>query len=155
MSEQMQNEGDEAETAASAAPTQPNTIDSGALEKGPEHIPDLQEVNAVMGALINIGKQDGLVSENGEIKVTKQTMDEKGLYELEIEIEGVEEGEKVGYEYRRFAIPDRTGMKVVPPGLPEIHVVYYTDGDPMGGDTAARCINGEWKPLLRAAWLTI
>lgn len=155
MSEQIPNGGDEAEIEAPAAPIQPNAADGGALEKGPEHVPNLEEVNAVMGALIKIGQKDKLVKENGEIKVTKQTMDDKGLYELEIEIEGVEAGETVGYEYRRFAIPDRTGMKVIPPGLPEIHVAYYTDGDCMGGDTAARRINGEWKPLLHAAWLTI
>lgn len=155
MPEQIPSPDENEAEALEAAPIQPLATDTGTLEKGPEHVPNLEEVNAVMGALIKIGQKDKLVKENGEIKVTKQTMDDKGLYELEIEIEGVEAGETVGYEYRRFAIPDRTGMKVIPPGLPEIHVAYYTDGDCMGGDTAARCINGEWKPLLHAAWLTI
>lgn len=160
MSEQMRNgdEGDEmvaSPVTPTVTPVIYTTTDAGALEKAPEHIPTPEEVHAVFGALMNIGKRDKLVKEDGQPTVLKQTMDDKGLYTLEIEVPGVEEGEKVGYEYRRFAIPDRTDMLVPPPGLPEIHTFYYTDGDCMGGDTAARYVNGEWKPLLHAAWINI
>ncbi|MCX6733809.1 MAG: hypothetical protein NTX63_03260 [Candidatus Peregrinibacteria bacterium] len=144
MSEQMRNDGDEAETPVSAAP---NTSDAGTLEKGPEHIPTPEEIHAVMGALMNAGRRAGLVREDGEHTETKRTVDEKGLYELDIEVPGVEEHEKVAYQYRRFAIPDRTDMLVVPPGLPEIHVAYYEYGEYVNGTSAARYVHGEWKFL--------
>lgn len=48
---------------------------------------------------------------------------------------GPRAGEKTEYGYRRFAAP----------GKPEIHIAFYTDGDAMGGELVASCINGEWR----------
>lgn len=143
----MQPDNEDEVSSQNAAPAQPIVADAGALEKGREHIPTPEEVHAVMGALMNVGRRSGLVREDGEATETKKTVDDKGLYELEIEVPGVEEHEKVAYQYRRFSIPDRTDMLVVPPGLPEIHVAYFEHGEDVGGTSAARYVDGEWKLL--------
>lgn len=58
------------------------SVDMGSLEKGPEHVPTLEKVEEVIGNLMEMGKTQGLVAENGERTETKKIIDEKGLYEL-------------------------------------------------------------------------
>lgn len=132
----MQNapgEHDEIDVAAPIA--QKASTDMGRLEKGPEHVPTLKEVEEVIGNLIDMGKTKGLVVENAERTIRNKVVDEKGLYNFEVQVPGPVAGEKVEYGYRRFAAP----------GQPEIHIAFYVDGDPMGGELVATCIDGEWR----------
>lgn len=94
-----------------------------------EHSLTFEEVLSAFEQVIGLGKI---------YLITKTLDDDKGLYELEIGIAGDVEGEKTEYEYRRkFGVSQ----------IPEIHVAYYEDGDPVGGTSVARYIDGEWKIL--------
>ncbi len=119
MSEQMGNNDE---------PVFDELITIGDTEKTPEHIPIPEEIHEVFQRLIGEGR---------EYKVTKLINDEKGLYELEIEIPGEQTGEITEYGYRRFPAPL----------APEIHVAYYEHGDWVGGTSAARYVDGVWKIL--------
>lgn len=80
-----------------------------------------------------------LLGESGkEFRVSKTVMDERGLYELEIETPGAKEGEITEYAYRRDF-----GKKFGP----EIHTTYYKDGMPVHGTSTAKYVNGQWEFL--------
>lgn len=98
------------------------------IDRKLEHNPTSEEVHQVFRLLIR---------DNRAYTTTKDVNDENGLYELEITTSGESVGETTEYEYRRFNSPQ----------VPEIHVVYYENGMPVSGTSAARYINGEWKIL--------
>ncbi len=102
-----------------------------------EYVPTPEEVHVIFGALIETGKNTLLVAKDAVPKETKRVVDEKGLYELEIQLPGVLESEMTEYAYRRFPAPK----------APEIHVAYYEDDMPVGGTNVARYTDGAWKFL--------
>ena len=59
------------------------------IEKGPERIPTREEVLDIIRRF------------EANAKVSRELLDEKGLYLLEAQIEGPELGETVQYEYMR------------------------------------------------------
>jgi hypothetical protein len=97
----------------------------------PEHIPGPEEVHAVFKELA--GK---------EYRETRKREDEKGLYLLEVEVLGESEGEVTEYAYmRKGRYPEGQISDT------EIHLTYYKDGYPIGGTSAARYVDGQWKIL--------
>lgn len=98
------------------------------FEAGPDHIPALDEVCSVFKELI--GK---------EYKEVRKLEDEQGLYILEVVVPGEKEGEETGYEYMRKG-QYREGASL----STEIHIVYYENGNAVGGTSAARYVDGKW-----------
>lgn len=104
-------------------------------EKGPnlsetesEHIPTSEEIHSVFQELI--GKK---------YKEVRKLEDEQGLYLLEIVIPGEKEDEETRYEYmRKGRYKEGASLST------EIHVVYYENGNAVGGTSAARYIDGKW-----------
>lgn len=100
------------------------------FEKGPERIPTKDEVMEV-------------ISRFAENTVpVRELSDEQGLYLLEVKIEGQNPGETTQYEYMRkgqFADGNQSLGTV-------IHVVFYEDGVPCGGNDVANYNpeTGEW-----------
>jgi hypothetical protein len=91
------------------------------LEKKPEHIPTLEEVSSVFRELIG----------NFE--------DEQGIYLYEVKIPGDLPGEEIGYEYmRKGRYGEGSSLST------EIHIVYYENGNAVGGTSAARYVDGKW-----------
>ncbi len=135
----MQNEPGENTELEEAGNTEavksPVSTDKGRLEKGPDHVPTLEEVEAVIGNLMDMGETKGLVAENAERTIRNKIVDEKGLYNFEVQVPAPDPSEKVDYGYRRFAAS----------GQPEIHIAFYVDGVPMSGHLVATCVDGEWK----------
>jgi hypothetical protein len=75
--------------------------------------------------------------------VSRELSDEKGLYCLEVKIEGKEPGEVIEYEYTRKGrvINDSTAFET------EIHTIYYQDDMPITGGKIAGYNEdtGEWE----------
>jgi hypothetical protein len=98
------------------------------FETKSEHIPTEEEINAIFKELTN-----------EEYKEVRRIEDEQGLYVLEIAIPGEKEGEIIQYEYiRRGPHREQTDTDI------EIHVVYYEDGIPVHGTSAARFTDEAW-----------
>jgi len=97
----------------------------------PEFIPTPQDVALVFKELIA-----------GEYKETLRREDEKGLYLLEVEIPGEQEGEVTEYAYTR-----KGRYKEGQISETEIHVVYYKDGEMVSGTIVAKYVDGKWKKL--------
>jgi len=98
------------------------------LEKKPEHIPTLEEVSSVFRELI--GKE--------YIEVRKLE-NEQGLYLYEVKIPGDLPSEEIGYEYmRKGRYKEGSSLST------EIHIVYYENGNAVGGTSAARYVDGKW-----------
>jgi len=98
------------------------------LEKKPEHIPTPEEVCSVFRELI--GKE--------YIEVRKLE-DEQGLYLYEVKIPGDLPGEEIGYEYMKKGQYEEGASLST-----EIHIVYYENGNAVGGTSAARYVDGKW-----------
>ncbi len=80
-------------------------------------------------------------TENAEL--VHELSDEKGLYLLEVKTEGKKPGEVIQYEYmRKGRFPNQNEASET-----SIEVMYYQDGNPIGGDTIAKFneATGEWK----------
>jgi hypothetical protein len=67
---------------------------------------------------------------------------EKGLYLLEVVVPGEKEGETTQYEYNR-----KGTYKECQSSETEIHVVYYENGTPVGGISAAKFVGVKWEIL--------
>jgi len=94
----------------------------------PEHIPTSEEVHSVFQELIE-----------KQYREVRKREDEKGLYLLEVVIPGESEGEETGYEYmRKGRYKEGASLST------EIHVVYYENGNAVGGTSAARYVDGKW-----------
>jgi hypothetical protein len=100
------------------------------IEKGPERILSKEEVLEVIARY----------GENAEF--VRELSDEQGLYLLEAKIEGKEPGEVIQYEYmRKGRFPNHNEASET-----ALHVVYYQDEIPVGGDKIAvyNSETGEW-----------
>lgn len=97
-----------------------------------ERIPTAEEVHAIFKELIN-----------GEYKETLKLEDEKGLYALEIEVQGSGEGETSEFLYVRKG-RHKSGHQS---SENSIDVVYYKDGMPISGTQVAKCVDGAWEIL--------
>jgi len=98
---------------------------------GLEHVPTLEEVQAVFQELTG-----------GRYEEVRRAEDEKGLYLLDVKIAGKSEGESIGYEYMRAGrYPEGEASET------QIHIVYYKDELPVGGTSAAKYVDGEWRIL--------
>jgi hypothetical protein len=100
------------------------------IEKGPERILSKEEVLEVIARY----------GENAEL--VRELSDEQGLYLLEAKIEGKEPGEVIQYEYmRKGRFPNHNEASET-----ALHVVYYQDEIPVGGDKVAvyNSETGEW-----------
>lgn len=65
--------------------------------------------------------------------------DEQGLYLYEVKILGDLPGEEIGYEYmRKGQYEEGSSLST------EIHIVYYENGIPISGTSAARYVDGKW-----------
>jgi hypothetical protein len=103
------------------------------IEKGPERIPNKEEVMEVIGR-----HAEGA-------SIVRELSDEQGLYLLEAKVESKEPGETIQYEYMRkgeFADGNKSASSV-------IHIVYYMDGIPAGGHSVAEYnpVAGEWEEV--------
>ncbi len=101
------------------------------IEKSPEKIPTKQEVLDVISRFV----------ENPTIVI--ELADERGLYSLEVKVEGKKPGETIQYEYlRKGSFPN--GYKST---STVIHVVYREDGKVVWGENVAdyNYETGEWK----------
>lgn len=97
-----------------------------------EPIPSEAEVHALFRELIK----------TAEYTVTRKFEDERGLYFLEVSAPGEKEGEMTEYLYMRKG-KYQQGQSLTT----EITVTYYEDDMPVGGTSAARYVDGEWKIL--------
>ena len=102
-------------------------------EMNPEHIPNAQEIYSVLREI----KVKGFTE-------TRRLEDEKGIYILEVVSPGKLKGETTGYEYMRKGRYPQLGEQVGASAT-AISVVYYENGDPVGGTTVAEYIDGNWK----------
>lgn len=76
-------------------------------------------------------------------RIVRSLYDGKGLYVLEMEIEGKEPGETIQYEYmRKGRFPNNMEASET-----AVHLMYYKDGIPEGGKKIAvyNSETGEWK----------
>ena len=100
-------------------------------EKGPERIPTKEEVIEVIARYA-----EGAA-------VVRELSDEQGLYLLEAKVNGKESGEIIQYEFmRKGTFPNHNeSLETV------IHIVYYKDDAPVGGETIAfyNCGAGRWE----------
>jgi hypothetical protein len=91
------------------------------IEKGPERILGKEEVLEVISKYAE-GAQ-----------LVRELSDDQGLYLLEAKVEGKEPGEVVQYEYmRKGRFPNHNEASET-----ALHVVYYQDDMPVGGDKVA------------------
>ncbi len=97
-------------------------------ETGPEYIPTKEEILSQFERLID-----------GEYTLTNQLEDERGVYYVEAIGPGESEGEQTEYIYIRKGghVGARSTTTV-------IQVVYYEGDLPVGGDTLANLVDGEW-----------
>ncbi len=103
------------------------------IEKGPERIPTRDEVMEVISRL----------AENST--VVRELTDEQGLYLLEANIEGEEEGEVIQYQYmRKGRFPDNKSASDT-----GVCVVYFQGGVFVSGTTVAKYNpeTGEWREI--------
>lgn len=93
-----------------------------------EHIPTLEEIHAIFRELIKVG-----------YKEVRHIGDAQGPCILEVAIPGEKEGETTQYEYmRKGEYKEGASLST------EIHIVYYENGIPVGGTSAARFVDGKW-----------
>jgi hypothetical protein len=94
-----------------------------------EHVPTIEEVQAVLKELIG-----------DQYTEVRRGEDERGLYLLDVTIPGEKDGELTGYEYMRAGrYPEGNALETA------IEIVYYENEIPVGGTIAAKYLNGEWK----------
>lgn len=109
-------------------------------ERGPERIPTEEEVLALMlnysAELTDINDLRG--------KVERREADERGLYLLDVRVEGDTPTKYSQYEYVRSGTHGKTVMAET-----SIRIIYYDDGVPYDSDQVARFDEqtGEWKDL--------
>src|SRR5690348_11470741 len=96
------------------------------VETRVEHTPSLEEVRAQLRELIR-----------GEFKETRKKIDEKGLYLLEVEVNGEKEGEVKEYSYRRDVSPNKQREGTDASLYHSIDVTYYEHGVPVDGTDVA------------------
>ncbi len=99
-----------------------------ASEKGPEPIPTPEEVRSIFERLFG----------EKEYKELRKLEDEKGLYLWEVRISG--EGGDMEYSYmRKGKYKEGSALDTV------INIVLLdNEGQPVGGHSVAKCIDGEW-----------
>jgi len=97
-----------------------------------ETIPTPEEVESVFHELIGGEKA---------WSETKRLEDDKGLYCLEVEVQG-EDGAVTEYGYMRKGRFGRNQSSAT-----EITITYYQGGMPISGTTVATLIDGTWKIL--------
>jgi hypothetical protein len=95
-----------------------------------EIIPTPEEIESVFHELIGGEKA---------WSETKRLEDDKGLYCLEVEIQG-EDGTVTEYGYMRKGCFGRNQSSAT-----EITATYYQDGMPISGTTVATLIDGKWE----------
>lgn len=103
------------------------------IEKGPERILTKAEVIEIITRY----------AENATL--VRELSDEQGLYLLEAKIKGKKPGEIIQYQYmRRGIFPNHNEASET-----ALHVVYYQDEMPVGGDKIAvyKSETGEWKEI--------
>lgn len=96
-----------------------------------EHISTPEEVCSVFKELIK-----------KEYKEVRRCEDQEGLYLLEVEVSGESENEVTKYLYIRKGEHKEAACSET-----EIYVTYFEDNIPVGGTSAARFIEGNWKIL--------
>lgn len=103
------------------------------IEKGPEHIPSRTEVLEQIGMLI------------GKFDLIRELSDGAGPYLLEVSIKGKKEGEATMFRYSRKG--EHAG-NICP--LNEIQVVYFENGEPVGGRNVAFYdeASGQWQDVV-------
>lgn len=98
------------------------------IEKSPERILTKSEVMEGMGIFV----------ENG--RVERELSDVRGLYLLEVIIDGEEPGDTIEYGYlRKGESPGHKGALET-----AIHRTYYSDGMPISGGKVAVFLEGKW-----------
>lgn len=98
------------------------------IETGPERILTKPEVMEGISIFV----------ENGRIE--RELSDARGLYLLEVVIEGTEPGETIEYGYlRKGESPGHKGALET-----AIHRTYYSDGIPISGGKVAVFLDGRW-----------
>jgi hypothetical protein len=101
-------------------------------EQDRDYTPTPEEVHGVFRELIK-----------GGYKIERMGGDDRGLYMLEVVVQGEAPGETIEYAYmRQGRYPEGSITDT------EIHVTYYEDGVPVSGTSAARLVNGKWKILI-------
>ena len=103
------------------------------IEKGHERILTKEEV---MEVIVRYAENTTFV---------RELSDEQGLYLLEVKIEGKKQGDSIQYQYMRKGIfPNHNEALET-----ALHVVYYQDEMPVGGDKIAvyKTETGEWEEV--------
>lgn len=103
------------------------------LEKSPERIPNKEEMVLAMARFLE------------NLSVTRELSDNVGLYLLEAQVAGKEEGEIIEYQYmRKGAFPNQNREVET-----SICAYYYQDGVPISGETIAvyNSETREWKDV--------
>ena len=101
------------------------------IEHGNERIPAREEILDIIGR------------HEEKYTVGRELFDEKGLYLLEIKVEGKETTETTEYQYMRKGIFSNHNESLET----TIHVVYFENGIPVGGHDIANYNSetGEWR----------
>ena len=99
------------------------------FETKSERVPTYEEIHSALKKLIR-----------GKYKEVRGLEDEQGNCMLEVIIPGEKEGERTQYEYNRKGKYE--GFRAAET---EIHIVYYKDGVPIGGELVAKFVNGKWE----------
>ncbi|MFA5126455.1 MAG: hypothetical protein WC465_00440 [Patescibacteria group bacterium] len=101
------------------------------FEESSEQIPTPEEILEILERVIN-----------REFIEVGRYEDERGIYRLDVQTPGDEEGEMVEYIYTRMGrYPQSQSTNT------EISIAYYKDGIPFFGTIVARYIGGSWKIL--------
>lgn len=101
------------------------------FEAKSEYIPTLEEIRSKLTELVG--------REYVEVP-NRKFEDEKGVYLYEVKTIGDSANEENIYIYLR-----KGDRKECLSGTTRIEVAYYADGKPIGGDTVAEFVDGEWK----------
>lgn len=100
-------------------------------EEKPEHIPSLEEVQAVLERLLK----------GEEYEVIRKIEDERGLDTWEVRVNTPEGASE--FSYKRQGSYDAHGNKV-----DVIHVTFFDNDDfPIGGHAVAKYIDSKWKSI--------
>jgi hypothetical protein len=108
-----------------------NETNQNFFERSPEHehIPSAEEVHAELKEIIG-----------QEYTEVRKIEDEQGLIILEVVVPGENEGDTNEYAYMRKGKYQGSGITET-----NIHVTYYSGGQPISGTNVARYIDGKWK----------
>ena len=99
------------------------------FEKGPESIPTPEEVRSIFEQLIG----------EKEYEDVRKFEDEQGLYLWDIIVSG-EDGDTEYSYMRKGQYPEGQAS------VTAVHVTFFDEaGTPVGGQSVAKYINGEWK----------